>query len=79
MKSYALGILAAEYILKWVPKGTHQWRKFVKPSELNRYCRLNNLEAKDLTGMVFSPTKNEFCLSKDDIDTNYFMNVMKRK
>lgn len=72
-KSYALGIVAAEYILRWVPQGTHSWKKFVKPSELSRYARATDLKAHNVNGMVFNPIKNEFSISKTDLDVNYFM------
>lgn len=74
-KSYALGIVAAEYILRWVPAGTHSWKKFIKPSELARYTRAQDLEIADISGLVFNPLKNEFCLSDNDLDVNYFMTL----
>lgn len=72
-KSYALGIIMAEYVLGWVPKGTHHWNKFVKPSELGREARYNSLKLKDIKGMVFDPVKRQFCLSEQDVSVNYFM------
>jgi 2-polyprenyl-6-hydroxyphenyl methylase/3-demethylubiquinone-9 3-methyltransferase len=72
-KSYALGIVAAEYILGWVPKGTHDWKKFVKPSELAGYLRQNNLKPTETSGLIFNPLRGEFALSKTDLDVNYFM------
>ncbi|MCD8520166.1 MAG: bifunctional 2-polyprenyl-6-hydroxyphenol methylase/3-demethylubiquinol 3-O-methyltransferase UbiG [Alphaproteobacteria bacterium] len=76
-KSYALGIVAAEYILGWVPKGTHTWQKFIKPAELSRMTRQNGLATKDMTGLVFSPLKNEFRISVNDLDVNYFLTANK--
>lgn len=72
-KSYALGIVAAEYLLRWVPQGTHSWKKFVKPSELAQHARLSGLKAKETAGLVFNPLRNDFAISKTDIDVNYFM------
>ncbi len=72
-KSYALGIIAAEYILRWVPQGTHSWKKFIKPSELARHARNSNLTPERISGLVFNPLKNEFQISKTDLDVNYFM------
>ena len=72
-KSFLLGIVAAEYILKWVPKGTHNWRKFVKPSELAKMIEPTGLTPKDVTGLVYNPLNKEFSLSKKDLDVNYFM------
>ena len=74
-KSFALGIVAAEYILRWVPQGTHNWKKFVKPSELARHVRKSNAKPYDITGLTFSPLKNEFSLSNNDTDVNYFMSI----
>jgi 2-polyprenyl-6-hydroxyphenyl methylase/3-demethylubiquinone-9 3-methyltransferase len=74
-QSYALGIIAAEYILRWVPQGTHNWKKFVKPSELARMLRQNGATPKNVSGMVFSPLKNKFELAPHDTAVNYFMSV----
>ncbi len=74
-KSYALGIVAAEYILGWVPKGTHSWKKFVKPSEISQQARTQKLTPKDITGLIFNPVKNEFTLSKTDLDVNYLITL----
>lgn len=76
-KSFALGIVAAEYILGWVPKGTHNWKKFVKPSELSQLMRDNGTEPKDICGLAFNPLKNEFHLAPKDLDVNYLMSVRK--
>lgn len=72
-KSYALGIVAAEYILRWVPQGTHSWKKFIKPSELARHARDAGLSPQQVQGLIFNPLKNEFAMSKTDMDVNYFM------
>lgn len=72
-KSYALGIIAAEKLLRWVPTGTHQWKKFVKPSELAQFCRNAELTPVDISGLIFNPLKGEFAMSKTDMDVNYFM------
>lgn len=71
-KSYALGVIAAEYILRWVPRGTHDWKKFVRPSELARAMRAASLEPSDLIGLVFDPVKGDFKLS-GDASVNYFL------
>ncbi len=72
-KSFALGIVAAEYILGWVSKGTHNWRKFIKPSELSKMMRRNDLKPFDICGLRYSPIKDKFSLDKKDIDVNYFL------
>jgi len=73
LKSLALGVGMAEYVLKWVDPGTHDWRKFVKPSELARGLRGIGFEVADMTGLVFDPLRNEFRLSDSDVGVNYFM------
>lgn len=72
-KSFLLGIVAAEYILRWVPKGTHAWKKFIKPSELSRFSRQSGLKPHNITGLIYNPARDVFSLSKTDIDVNYFL------
>ena len=76
-KSYMLGIVAAEYLLRWVPRGTHQWKKFLKPSEIARHAQTYGLSPIDVTGLVYSPLRREFLLSPHDLDVNYFMTLTK--
>jgi 2-polyprenyl-6-hydroxyphenyl methylase/3-demethylubiquinone-9 3-methyltransferase len=73
VKSYALAILGAEYVLRWLPVGTHSWNKFVKPSELNTYLRNQRLQLMEQTGMVFNPVKNIWSLKPDDLGVNYLL------
>jgi len=75
VKSLALAKLAAEYVLRWVPAGTHDWRKFVKPSEFAHYVRASGLELSDLTGLQFNLIGG-WSLSKN-LDVNYFMSAAK--
>ena len=70
-KSLLLGKVAAEYLLRWLPVGTHDWKKFLKPSELARLIRPYGLEFTDLQGMVYSPFKDTWSLSATDLDVNY--------
>jgi 2-polyprenyl-6-hydroxyphenyl methylase/3-demethylubiquinone-9 3-methyltransferase len=74
-KSFVLGIIGAEYIMRWLPKGTHNWKKFVKPSELAGYAEDYSLKVKDITGLVYNPLIDVFSLSDSDIDVNYFMSA----
>ena len=74
-KSFALGIIAAEYIMRWVPRGTHNWKKFIKPSELAHSVKNNALKVQDITGLIYNPFTDQFTLSQGDIDVNYFMSV----
>ncbi len=72
-KSYALGIVAAEHIVKWVPKGTHDWKKFVKPSELAKMIRDNNAAPQNVCGLIYNPFSKEFALHEKRTDVNYFI------
>ncbi len=76
VKSLALAKIAAEYILRWVPAGTHDWRKFVKPSEFGGYLRTSGLELTNLTGMQLDPFKGAWDFTKN-IDVNYFLSAQK--
>jgi len=74
-KSYALGIIAAERILKWVPAGTHDWKKFIKPSELAKLAKSNGLFLRSAKGMVYNPLNNQFSIHPHDLELNYFLVV----
>jgi 2-polyprenyl-6-hydroxyphenyl methylase/3-demethylubiquinone-9 3-methyltransferase len=76
-KSYLLGIIAAEYILRWVPAGTHDWKKFVRPSELARPLEAQGFEITDISGLVYNPLRRAFGLSTTDMDVNYFLTAKK--
>ena len=72
-KSFALAIVGAEYILRWLPKGTHTWNKFVKPSELCKELRKNGIEIVDMTGMVMNPLTFKWELTPRDLSVNYLV------
>jgi 2-polyprenyl-6-hydroxyphenyl methylase / 3-demethylubiquinone-9 3-methyltransferase len=76
-KSYALGIIGAEYVLRWLPKGTHRWSRFIKPSEMAAAMRARGFMVDDITGITFSPLEWKFSLNAKDLDVNYLM-VAKR-
>jgi 2-polyprenyl-6-hydroxyphenyl methylase/3-demethylubiquinone-9 3-methyltransferase len=76
-KSFVLGKVAAEYILGWVPKGTHDWKKFLKPSELSRAIRDAGADVRNIEGMVFDPITGDFKRSTRDLDVNYFITAVK--
>lgn len=78
VQSFALGIVAAEYILGWVPKGTHNWQKFLKPSEINSMLRCHNFMTKDVTGLTYNPIAQSFNLSPHDVAVNYFLTAQKQ-
>ncbi len=65
LKSYIFAIVGAEYILRWLPIGTHDWNKFVKPSELINYAEHNSMQIKKIDGMVFNPFNNTWNISND--------------
>ena len=70
LKSYVFAIVGAEYILRWLPIGTHEWEKFVTPKYLNNLSKKNNLKEKKIDGMKFDILKNQWMLS-DDLSVNY--------
>lgn len=72
VKSFALAIVGAEYILRWLPRGTHNWEKLLKPSEINTHLEKNGMNLKEITGISFNPLKNEWHVSRD-ISVNYIM------
>lgn len=72
-RAYALAIVGAEYVLRWLPRGTHDWRKFIKPSELSRYIRDSGLEVRDLTGVTFNPLSDSWSLNPRDVAVNYML------
>ena len=76
LKSYIFAIVGAEYILKWLPIGTHEWEKFVKPHELKNIQKKNNLLLSKLDGMHFSMIKDEWNISKDT-SVNYIAKFIK--
>lgn len=71
-KSFALAILGAEYILRMLPRGTHEYRKFIKPSELAATLRANGMQLRDITGISYNPITKNYSLGRD-IDVNYLM------
>lgn len=75
-KAYLFAIVGAEHVLKMLPKGTHDFKKFIKPSELGRYVRKATLEVEDITGMTYNPLVKEYKLS-GDVDVNYLMYATK--
>jgi 2-polyprenyl-6-hydroxyphenyl methylase/3-demethylubiquinone-9 3-methyltransferase len=75
-KSYIMAILGAEYILKMLPKGTHDYSKFIKPSELSRFIREAGLEIIDMIGLHFNPITDTYWLAPN-VDVNYMIAVRK--
>jgi 2-polyprenyl-6-hydroxyphenyl methylase/3-demethylubiquinone-9 3-methyltransferase len=71
-KSFALAILGAEYILRMLPRGTHEYKKFIKPSELAATLRANGMQLRDITGISYNPITRNYSLGRN-IDVNYLM------
>ncbi len=71
-KSYLLAIIGAEYILKLLPKGTHDFAKFIRPSELDTWIRRAQLRNRDITGLSYNPLTQTYSLGRD-IDVNYLV------
>lgn len=76
LKSYLFAIIGAEYVLQLLPKGTHQYEKFIKPSELAQFTRTAGLELLQLKGMTYNPITQLYRLG-DDTDVNYMMATRK--
>src|SRR5712671_7820820 len=72
LKSFALAIVGAEYVLRWLPRGTHRWDKFVTPDELARHLATNKLAITDEAGVVYSPLADKWSVSSD-MDVNYMV------
>jgi len=71
-KSFALAIVGAEYILRWLPRGTHQWEKFVRPDELAKHLLDSRLVITEESGVVYNPFADKWSLSTD-MDVNYMV------
>ena len=76
LKSYIFAIIGAEYILRWLPIGTHEWDKFVKPEDLIRVCEKHSLKLKKIDGMTFNPIYDDWKVSSDK-SVNYISNFEK--
>jgi 2-polyprenyl-6-hydroxyphenyl methylase / 3-demethylubiquinone-9 3-methyltransferase len=76
LKSYIFAIIGAEYVLKWLPIGTHDWEKFVKPENLIQISKLNNMKLEKLDGMEFNLLTDEWSISSDD-SVNYIAKFKK--
>jgi 2-polyprenyl-6-hydroxyphenyl methylase/3-demethylubiquinone-9 3-methyltransferase len=70
-KAYLLAIVGAEYLLRWLPRGTHEWRRFVRPSEMAAALRRAGMTMTELTGVAYDPINNRWQLAPGDIDVNY--------
>jgi 2-polyprenyl-6-hydroxyphenyl methylase/3-demethylubiquinone-9 3-methyltransferase len=75
-KSYLFAVVGAEYVLNMLPKGTHDYRKFIKPSELSAWCRAAGLDVADMTGMSYNPLVKRYSLGSD-VSVNYILHTTK--
>ncbi len=71
-KAFMFGIVGAEYVMRWLPRGTHDWKKFVRPSELARGLRRNGIDVADISGLSFNPLTDEWRVS-GDVSVNYIL------
>lgn len=76
-KSYLLAIIGAEHVMRWLPKGTHEWKKFITPDELFGHLGAAGLEPVDRTGFVFHPLGWSWSLSERDLSVNYVTAALK--
>ncbi|WP_373085863.1 bifunctional 2-polyprenyl-6-hydroxyphenol methylase/3-demethylubiquinol 3-O-methyltransferase UbiG [Sneathiella sp.] len=75
-KSFAFAIVGAEYILRWLPRGTHRWKKFLKPSEVVKCIRREGLVVDEIAGATYNPFEDRWHLSKD-LSVNYMLSATK--
>ncbi len=76
-KSYLFAIVGAEYLLRLLPKGTHDYARFIRPSELSRWVRQANLDIRDISGMTYNPLTRAYKLDPSDVDVNYLLATQK--
>ncbi|USD20223.1 bifunctional 2-polyprenyl-6-hydroxyphenol methylase/3-demethylubiquinol 3-O-methyltransferase UbiG [Microbulbifer variabilis] len=76
-KGWLFGVVGAEYILRLLPKGTHEYSKFIRPSEMGAWLREADLELRDITGMTYNPVTRTYKLNPRDVDVNYLMYASK--
>ncbi|TWI53539.1 3-demethylubiquinone-9 3-methyltransferase [Pseudomonas duriflava] len=73
-KAYLLAIVGAEYLLRLLPRGTHDFRKFIRPSELGAWCRAGGLNVRDMIGLTYNPITKRYKLGRD-VDVNYMIHT----
>ena len=72
-KAFLMAVVGAEYLLGWLPRGTHDWRRFVRPSESAAHLRRAGLEVEEVTGVVYNPVNDSWRLDPKDLDVNYML------
>lgn len=78
LKSLALAKIAVEYVLRWLPAGTHDWKKFLKPSEINSKATNFDLELKEMSGFTYNLLSDSWKRNSTDLDVNYVMVFLKK-
>ena len=76
LKSYLFAIIGAEYILRWLPIGTHDWNKFITPNELEKITNRKNFLTDEIIGMKFNPLTNKWKITSD-LAVNYVATFLK--
>lgn len=76
-KAFAMAIVGAEYVLRWLPRGTHDWNKFVRPSEMKESLEKRGFADCAPMGIVFGPLSGKFSLNANDLDVNYLFSAKK--
>jgi 2-polyprenyl-6-hydroxyphenyl methylase/3-demethylubiquinone-9 3-methyltransferase len=76
-KAFLFAIMGAEYVLRLLPRGTHEYAKFIRPSELANWSREAELQVNQMTGLLFNPLTKKYKLSDSDMDVNYMISTQK--
>ena len=76
LKSYFFGIIGAEYVLRWLPVGTHEWEKFIEPKKLIEYGEKNSLKINEVKGLQFNILTNDWIIT-EDLSVNYIAKFKK--
>lgn len=76
-KAYAFAILGAEYLLKMLPKGTHEYAKFIRPSELSNWLRQTGLDLHDISGLTYNPLSKKYKINDNNVSVNYLVHASK--
>lgn len=76
-QSFLGGIIAAEYLLRWVPQGTHDWKKFIKPAEMSSFMHAARLDVQEASGVAYKPLLDKFVLSPAALHINYLLSATK--
>jgi len=77
-KAYLLAIIGAEYLLKLLPRGTHDFAKFIRPSELGAWCRASGLAVEDIVGLTYNPLTRHYKLGRD-VDVNFMIQTLREE